>query len=326
MSDDRYSRQSRLAEIGAAGQARIRAARVLVVGAGGLGLPAAAYLAGAGVGRITLVDHDQVELHNLQRQVFYRECDVGEPKVAAAAAHLRALNSEVAVVARPERLRDANAAVLVAEHDVVLDAADNFSTTYLLSDTCHELGVYLVSAAMLGNSGHLGVFCRDAPSYRALFPHAPEGAGNCARTGVLGSAVGALGVMQAQEALKLLVSPEHALVGKLLTADFWHNRFSTLDFSAAAEPAGAVRIPLLAAQELREGDLLVDVRSAAEVAAAPVEGALHLPAGESADDFAAIPASPGRTVFFCVSGLRAEQAARRFSQSRAGADAAVVVF
>ncbi|MFV8816910.1 ThiF family adenylyltransferase [Haliea sp. E17] len=326
MSDtQRYSRQTRLPDIGEDGQQRLGAARVLVVGVGGLGLPAAAYLAGAGVGHITLVDHDVVELHNLHRQVFYREEDIGAAKVAAAARHLRGLNSAISITACRERLRDANVATLVAEHDLVLDTADNFTVTYLLSDSCLAAGKQLVYAALLGQRGQLGVFCGTAPSYRAVFPEVPAAAGNCESNGVLGTAVGALGAMQAQEAIKLLVASRSALTGKLLTVDFWHNRFATLDFQGAAEPGACTRIPLLASVDLRSTDQLVDVRSDPERATDAVEGALHLPGYLGDPAYRELLPQAGRLVFFCASGVRAQVAARRCAELHPGAEVAVLL-
>ncbi|WP_116369093.1 HesA/MoeB/ThiF family protein [Parahaliea mediterranea] len=323
--ESRYSRQLRLEEVGEQGQRRLGQARVLVVGLGGLGLPAAAYLAGAGIGHITLLDADVVALHNLHRQVFYRESDVGTPKVVAAARHLRALNTDITVTAQQEPLRDANAAALVAAHDVVVDAADSFAVTYLASDACLAGHTYLVSAAIVGNRGHLGVFCRDAPSYRALFPAVPAAAPDCSSHGVLGTAVGALGLMQAQEVIKLLLAPESALVGRLLTVDFWHQRYATLDFGQAEEPAAPLRIATLLPAELRPGDQLVDVRSADEMTAAPIAGALHLPDWENANALQALPTAPGRLVFVCASGRRARAAAQRLAAVRGGAAVAVLL-
>src|ERR1700681_1277921 len=177
---DRYSRQTILPEVGAAGQARLRGASVLVIGAGGLGSPVLQYLCAAGVGRLLIVDHDRVEESNLHRQPLYRMTDLGRPKVYAARAALLQANPEVRIDALEERLTAANAARLVAMADVVIDAADSFAVTYVLSDRCQRTNTPLVSASVLGLSGYVGAFCGGAPSYRAVFPEMPRAAGSCA--------------------------------------------------------------------------------------------------------------------------------------------------
>src|SRR6516165_5708739 len=165
---NRYARQEILPEVGADGQARLAAASVLVVGAGGLGCAVLQYLTAAGVGRLIIVDHDRVEESNLHRQPLYRMSDVGQPKVQAARGALAALNPATGIEALCERLSSLNAAPLVERASVVIDAADSFAVTYLLSDTCQRTGKPLVSASVLGLSGYVGVFCGGAPSYRAV--------------------------------------------------------------------------------------------------------------------------------------------------------------
>ena len=317
---DRYQRQMTLPEVGPEGQQKLLSGSILVVGLGGLGLPAANYLAGAGVGRLTLVDGDVVNLHNLHRQVFFRQDDVGKAKADVAARHLRGLNGDITIHTLEARATSTNVAELVADSDVVLDAADNFATTYLLSDECKRQGKYLVSASLLGTRGYLGVFCGPenttapaAPSYRALFPTVPSDTTDCNSAGVLGTAVGTLGLMQAQEAIKLMVAPKQALVGKLLSADFWHNRFSTVDFRNAAEPTSVTAIRTLGKGDLQPDDKLVDVRSEQEALRDPVAGSLVLPCADDGYDFSRLPRHGGRTVFFCVSGNRASAAARQFA-------------
>ncbi|HVH82961.1 MAG TPA: ThiF family adenylyltransferase, partial [Steroidobacteraceae bacterium] len=176
-------------EVGAGGQARLAAARVAVVGAGGLGCAVLEYLTAAGVGHLTIVDHDSVEESNLHRQPLYRMSDLGSRKVEAARAALGALNPEVRIEALAERVTPANAPLLAAAADIVVDAADSFAATYVLSDSCVRAGKPLVSASVLGLSGYVGAFCGGAPSYRAVFPELPRQAGSCAESGVLGTAV-----------------------------------------------------------------------------------------------------------------------------------------
>ncbi len=190
---DRYARQTVLPEVGAAGQARLAAARVLVVGAGGLGSPVLATLAGAGVGQLNVLDHDRVEESNLHRQPLYRMTDLGRSKAEAAREALLAANPAISVDAMPRRLAVAEAPDLIAAADLVLDCADSLAVTYVLSDACRADSKPMVSASVLGLSGYVGAFCGGAPSYRAVFPDMPSTVGSCAANGVLGSAVAVLG-------------------------------------------------------------------------------------------------------------------------------------
>ncbi|MBS0538601.1 MAG: HesA/MoeB/ThiF family protein, partial [Proteobacteria bacterium] len=164
----RYARQTVLAEVGAAGQAKLAAATVLVVGAGGLGCPVVQYLAGAGVGRLIVVDHDTVEESNLHRQPLYAMADIGASKAEAARAAIARFNPAVTVDAVVERLTPQNAGRLVARADIVIDAADSFAVTYILSDVCQAAGKPMISASVIGLSGYVGVFCGGGPSYRAV--------------------------------------------------------------------------------------------------------------------------------------------------------------
>jgi adenylyltransferase/sulfurtransferase len=210
-----HARQVALPEVGPEGQTRLAAARVLLVGIGGLGCPAALYLAGAGVGRLTLVDGGRVELSNLHRQILFTAAEVGAPKALAAAARLRLHNPGVRVTALETELSAHNARALVAGQDVVLDGTDNFATRFLVHDACYALGVPLVSAAVHGFEGTLDVYRRGEggclhcqwPDHRAA---ELDTAGSCAGGPVFGPAVGVLGVMQAAEALKLLLGHEGA--------------------------------------------------------------------------------------------------------------------
>jgi len=208
--DDIPSRQAALPEVGAAGQARLAAARVLVVGVGGLGCPAAVYLAGAGVGRLTLVDGGKIERSNLARQILFTTAEIGAPKVTAAAARLRLQNPAVNIAGHESDLAVGNARALVAGHDVVLDCTDNFATRFLLHDTCLAVDVPLVQAAVHRFEGTLDVFRSGAGGclhclWSGRSAAELETAGDCAGGPVFGPAVGVLGVMQAAEAIKLLL-------------------------------------------------------------------------------------------------------------------------
>ena len=195
----RYARQIALPEVGPAGQDRLRAARVLVVGAGGLGVPVLHYLAGAGVGSITVVDGDRVEEANLHRQPLYRMDDLGRSKAEAAAQALRALNPDVVTQPQTRWLDPACAPDLVAEADVVLDCADTFAASLTLSDACRDADLPLISGSALGLTGYAGGFCGGAPSLRAVFPDLPQTAASCASAGVLGPVVAMIGAVQAQQ-------------------------------------------------------------------------------------------------------------------------------
>jgi len=207
----RYSRHILLAEVGATGQARLRAARVLVVGAGGLGSPLALYLAAAGVGTIGIVDHDALDLSNLQRQVAHATARIGRNKAESAAETLRALNPETRIEVHPRRLDAGAARDLIPRYDLVCDGTDNFATRFLLGDACHLMGRPLVSAAVLRFEGQLATFRSHEgsphPCHRCLHPEPPP-AGlvpTCSEAGVLGAVTGVMGTLQATEALKLIL-------------------------------------------------------------------------------------------------------------------------
>jgi molybdopterin/thiamine biosynthesis adenylyltransferase len=220
-SDDeveRYARHLVLREIGGPGQQRLKAARVLIVGAGGLGAPAALYLAAAGVGEIALVDPDTVALSNLQRQVLYATADQGRVKVEAAAARLASLNPEVRVVPIAELLTGANARDLVRGRDLVLDGTDDFATRFAVNAACVAEGVTLVSGAIGRWTGQVGVFA-GRPCYRCLVPEIPPEAETCAAVGVVGALAGVIGSMMALEAVKLVAAAGQPLTGRLLIFD-----------------------------------------------------------------------------------------------------------
>ena len=230
---DRYARQMVLPEVGAQGQARLAAATVLVVGAGGLGCAVLPYLCAAGVGRLLILDEDRVEESNLHRQPLYRMSDLGEPKARAAAAAMRLLNPRVSLEEGLQRLTPANAADWVSRAEVIVDAADSLALTYILSDECHLRGKPLVSASVLGLSGYVGAFCGGAASYRAVFPEMPRQAGSCAHAGVLGTAVGVIGTLQAHLTLAILLELTPSVLGELISVDFRTLRFSGFSFAGA---------------------------------------------------------------------------------------------
>ncbi|HUN71895.1 MAG TPA: HesA/MoeB/ThiF family protein [Steroidobacteraceae bacterium] len=305
---DRYARQIVLPEVGTEGQARLAAATVLVAGAGGLGCALLQYLCAAGVGRLLIVDHDRVDESNLHRQPLFRMSDVGQPKACAAAAALRQLNPGVAVEEAVERLTPANSAAWVSRADVIIDAADSLALTYILSDECLCQAKPLVSASVLGLSGYVGAFCGGAPSYRAVFPEMPRQAGSCAQSGVLGTAVGVMGTLQAHMTLAILLQLTPPVLGQLISVDFRTLRFSGFSFGSAREPSGPA-VPFIAPEEVREADLVIDLRSLAEAPVSPFPGALRV--GVEEVETAGLPdASTSRVVLCCRSGIRAWRAAQ----------------
>jgi molybdopterin-synthase adenylyltransferase len=229
---DRYARHIILKEIGGAGQRRLIEAHVALVGAGGIGAPAIQYLAAAGVGRLTVIDDDDVALSNLQRQVLYRTQDVGRAKVVAAADAVAALNPDVAFVGRPRRLTADNAAALLAGADVVVDGSDSFATRLAVSDAATDLRIPLVSAAVGQFDGQLGVYRgweADKPCYRCLVGSDPDRPDvSCADQGVLGALTGLLGSLAAIEAIRAIVPFGVDPAGQLLLIDALDFRFRTI--------------------------------------------------------------------------------------------------
>ncbi|HEY7929604.1 MAG TPA: molybdopterin-synthase adenylyltransferase MoeB [Steroidobacteraceae bacterium] len=303
----RYARHLSLAEIGESGQARLRAARVLVVGAGGLGCPAALYLAAAGVGTIGLVDFDRVEESNLQRQVLFTNEDIGQLKAERACARLAALNPQVKAIAHPFELCAANVRETFAPYDLIVDGSDRIGTRYLVNDACVLFGKPLVSAAIHRFEGQAMSYVPGrGPCYRCLFPQIAEGTlPSCAQAGVLGVLPGVLGSLQATEAIKLLLDIGAPLLGRVLVYDGLSMRFD--EFRIARRPECAVcgdqpsihapqdppgfctieeqrRVPRILPEELARalarapGSLrLIDVREPEEFARAHLPGAINVP-------------------------------------------------
>jgi molybdopterin/thiamine biosynthesis adenylyltransferase/rhodanese-related sulfurtransferase len=245
---DRYSRHLRLPEVGLDGQKRLQAARMLLVGAGGLGAPAAYYLAAAGVGTLRIADDDVVDRSNLQRQILHTDARIGMPKVASAAIALSALNPRTTIEAMQERITTANVERILDGVDVVVDGADNFPARYLLNDACVKLRKPLVYGAVHRFEGQVSVFDAgrhrgEAPCYRCLFPEPPppDAAPNCSEAGVLGVLPGVIGLLQATEAIKLVLGIGESLRGRLLHYDALAMRFR--ETRLAADPACPVCAP-----------------------------------------------------------------------------------
>jgi adenylyltransferase/sulfurtransferase len=314
----RYDRHFTLPEFGREGQARLKAARVLIVGAGGLGSPAALYLAAAGAGTIGLVDFDEVDESNLQRQILYATPDVGRPKLAAAAARLTAINPHLTVRPHGEPFSAENGVSLVSAYDVVLDGSDNFPTRYLVNDACVLARVPNVYGSVQRFEGQAAVFAAaEGPCYRCLHPEPPPDGliPSCAEGGVLGVLPGVIGTIQATEAIKLVTGIGEPLVGRLLLYDALRLRFRTIDLPRDPEcPVCGERpviqelkaydqmcddrteaSPLVTAAELRrwreEGraHTLIDVREPSEHAVNRIEGAILIPLRQVAFSLDQIP-------------------------------------
>lgn len=305
----RYARHLTLPQVGEAGQVRLRDASVLLIGLGGLGSPAALYLVAAGVGHLGLLDHDDVAVHNLQRQVLHDTPAIGTPKTASARARLEALNPLVRLDTWHVALTRENARGIIADYDVVIDGTDTFASRYLINDACVLERRPLVQASVHRFEGQLSVFATpDGPCYRCVHPEPPPPGSvpNCAEGGVLGVLPGLLGTMQATEALKLILGIGTTLAGRVLVVDALTMRFREVavdrdptcawcatrtqaqlldDYAAfcgesTATPDAAVREigPRALSVRLVRGDILVvDVREEWEVATAAVEGARHIP-------------------------------------------------
>ena len=340
----RYGRHLVIPEVGEEGQRRLKAAQVLLVGAGGLGSPLALYLAAAGVGRLGVVEFDRVDETNLQRQVLFDSDDVGRPKLQAAGERLRAVNPHVEVTPHPERLGARNALALVEGYDVVADGSDNFATRYLVNDACVRLGKPDVWGAVQRFEGQVSVFwAARGPCYRCLFPEPPPPGvvPSCAEAGVLGVLPGIVGTLQASEVLKLLLGVGEPLVGRFLVFDALAMRFRELGLRKAADcPAcspGAPRGPLLehvelcgeapgpaggeAAMDEREIDVaqlrrwqregremtVLDVREPRELAMGRIEGSVLIPLRELPHRLGELDAERPLVVH-CHVGLRSLQA------------------
>ncbi|MFB9222035.1 ThiF family adenylyltransferase [Paracoccus cavernae] len=302
----RYARQMILPDVGAEGQNRLGAAHVLIVGAGALGVPALQYLVGAGVGRITLVDPDRIEETNLHRQPLYRMSDLGQPKAEVAAQSLAGLNPSVTVTPLIEWLTPANADALVAEADLVMDCADSYAVSYVLSDACYAAGKPLISASALGLEGYVGGYCGGAPSLRAVFPSPSDNIATCASAGVLGPVVGMLGCLQARMALGVLIGTAPSPLGQFIRMD-GAMRFSQFRFDRAPEATGP---RFLARRDLRASDLVIDLRDAVEAPQKATPDALRMP------DYGLqgpLPDPGTRAVIACRSGLRAWRAAHHLA-------------
>jgi sulfur-carrier protein adenylyltransferase/sulfurtransferase len=334
---DRYARHLTLPGIGIAGQQRLKAASVLIVGAGGLGSPAALYLAAAGVGRIGLVDADRVELSNLQRQILHTTGRVGALKVDSAKETLRELNPLVRVETHAVRLNSANVAQLIAGYDLVIDGTDNFATRYATSDACVVNGTPYLYASVQRFDGQLSFFGADnGPCYRCLFPVAPAPGSvpSCAEAGVFGVMPGLMGILQATEAIKWITGTGTLLVGRLLMVNALQMQFREIAFerdpacpscgdgartaargpvAESASPQHTAMLSNLTPIEIRDAlatrsdVMLVDVREPGEHAIAHIDGATLIPLRNLPQQLESLPRDR-EILLHCHHGMRSEMA------------------
>ena len=347
----RYSRQITLPEVGLAGQEALHAARVLVVGTGGLGSPVALYLAAAGVGTLGLVDFDRVDATNLHRQVLHGTSNIGEAKTASARARLADLNPHVRVVTHQEALTSANALAIVGQYDLVVDGSDNFPTRYLLSDACVLLRKPNVYGSVQRFEGQAAIFCTpNGPCYRCLFrePPPPGLVPSCAEAGVFGVMPGLVGMIQATEAIKYVLGLGETLEGRLLLVDALRMSMRSIavrrdpecpacgtrtlteliDYEAfcggpregggrVAGAAGAVAdiTPAIARERIGQGGaMLLDVREPYEHAMARIDGAVLIPMAEVPNALDRIPRDRD-IIVHCHHGMRSRSVAQ-FLQER----------
>ncbi len=340
----RYARQMALPEVGIEGQERLKRARVLVIGAGGLGSPVASYLAAAGVGTLGIVDCDAVDLSNLHRQLLYVTSDIGSRKVASASSRLRALNPNVDVVPFDAELTRENALEILRDFHLVVDGTDNFRTRYLVNDACVLLGIPNVYGSVLRFDGQITVLAApNGPCYRCLYPVPPPPGSvpSCAEAGVLSVLPGVVGMLQATEAMKLILAKGDALVGRLLLIDALAARFTNVairkdpqcvacgtrtlrelvDYDEFCAPPSALQsapqsVTQITARELhawradRKRLALVDVREPWEWNLGHIDGATLLPLGELARSVASLDPLV-ETVVYCHRGTRSQAAAER---------------
>jgi sulfur-carrier protein adenylyltransferase/sulfurtransferase len=340
----RYSRHLLLPEVGLEGQRRFKAARVLVVGAGGLGSPVALYLAAAGVGTLGLVDFDVVDVTNLQRQVLHGTKDVGRSKLESARERIGDLNPHVRVECFETRLTSANALQIAADFDIVVDGTDNFATRYLVNDTCVLLGKPNVYGSIFRFEGQASVFATaDGPCYRCLYPEPPPPGlvPSCAEGGVLGVLPGLIGSIQATETLKLILGRGTSLAGRLLLVDALNVRIRSVNVrrnpgcpacgtreirelidydqfcgAQATTDGAAAHVPEIAPRELLarlaagESVTVLDVRETYERAIASIDGSRHIPLGALDQAMGTLDAG-AEIVVYCQSGIRSADAVRR---------------
>ncbi|WP_299289579.1 HesA/MoeB/ThiF family protein [uncultured Mucilaginibacter sp.] len=322
----RYNRQIILPEIGLEGQQKLKAAKVLMVGAGGLGCPVLQYLVAAGVGEIGIVDDDLVDESNLHRQILYSLADVGKSKAVVAAEKLKMMNPYIEITAFQERISTENAEKLIRIYDLIIDGSDNFPTRYLVNDTCVALNKTLVFGSIFKFEGHISVFnFKGGPQYRDIFPEAPadNDVPNCAEIGVLGVLPGLAGLYMANEAIKIICEIGETLSGKLMTVNALDNAVSVFKFGKQTQQKPITKTKEVEVtkgnnQEISIEELenwlkktpdevyLVDVREDYEFEDYNI-GGINIPFDELMDEAGSLPKNK-KIVFCCRSGQRSKMA------------------
>lgn len=309
---NRYVRQTCLPLVGDQGQAALTQAHVVVIGAGGLGCAVLPYLAASGIGKITIVDSDTVSMSNLHRQVLFTESDIDKPKVECVSAILNKQNTACQVSTNFNALTPENVDEICKAADIVMDCADNFAVTYILSDYCAAQNIPLVSASVLGFEGYVGAFCASAPSVRAVFPDLPQRAQNCSTAGVLGPVVGVLGTLQCQMALNILLTISPSPLGQMVSVNLQKFSQQSFRFDSAPEPDDASKLSFIGNSSVLNSDWVVDLRTSLYEEKPVKETPLQLQITNLAD-FKASASAPDhdqRAVIVCRTGLTAWQAAR----------------
>ncbi|MDT0690283.1 HesA/MoeB/ThiF family protein [Salegentibacter sp. F188] len=319
----RYLRHILLEEIGKAGQLKLKQAKVLVIGAGGLGCPVLQYLAAAGVGKIGIIDDDVVDVSNLQRQILFSEKNVGEPKVIAAKNRLQEVNSSIEIVTYKERLSAKNALHIFPEYDIIVEGSDNFTTKYLANDAAVLSGKPLVFGSIFKFDGQVSVFnYHDGPTYRCLFPEpgSAEEMPSCSEVGVLGILPGIIGNLQANEVLKMILGIGNVLSGKLLLFDALEMQFQILPFrknpdvkinnleeiSFSCEISAVKSLSYQEYVKSQNSYTLLDVRYPAERAIADI-GGINIPLPELHKRYSELT-SEDNVLVYCASGMRSLKA------------------
>lgn len=316
-----FDRHLKLSGFGREAQQRLKAARVLVVGAGGLGCPVLQYLAMAGIGHVSVIDADTVSYHNLHRQVLFSPGDVGKNKAETAVRRLAAQQPLVRFTAYAEALSTSNALSLVGAHDLVIDGTDNFETRYLVNDACVIQGVPFVSGAIDRYTGQVSVFnYAGGPTYRCLYPEPPAECGSCAIDGVLNVLPGIIGTLMVNEALKVLGGYGEVLAGRLLLVDIHGNGYQQFSFSAVEENKHIQALQTSYVPEaesggrpvevsaLPDGALLVDVREAWEYEEGHADDHINIPLHELPQRAAEWAGNDRTVVFYCTTGKRSRMA------------------
>ena len=317
---DKYSRQIKLAEVGSAGQEKLGNAKVLIVGMGGLGCPAAQYLVAAGIGTLGLMDFDLINLSNLHRQILYTESDIGKPKVDIARTALQKLNFDVNLIPISERLDENNARSLFKKYDLIIDGSDNFQTKYLINDAAILTNKPWIYASIYKYQGQLSVFnYENGPTYRCLFPTMTKQNVSCEEVGVIGVLPGVLGTLQATEAIKMILNTGSVISGKLKIIDLLKHQDQMINLQRNEEQIEKVKArglkPEIIQCELESTDkLYLDVRDPYEEPRPRNSNILDIPMNELGDRHDEIP-KDRQVHVVCQSGIRSKKAIEYLNKS-----------